>query len=133
MGSFHSHKNASFFIRGIFFLSFFSQYFIQHCFICRTSESTVSENAGIEPRIVATTALAVRRSYTTRLNLIHKSRFEYLALSSRLFQVGYLGDSDRPACLSKTGRPCDFSAPNNSDRCKLVSNQGYTYNIFQAG
>jgi hypothetical protein len=36
-------------------------YDIQHCFICRPSDSTVSEDAGIEPRIIATTALAVRR------------------------------------------------------------------------
>ncbi len=33
-----------------------------HCFICRPSESTVLKDAGIEPRRVATTALAVRRS-----------------------------------------------------------------------
>jgi hypothetical protein len=37
-------------------------YCIQHCFICRPSDSTVSEDAGIEPRTVATLALAVRRS-----------------------------------------------------------------------
>jgi hypothetical protein len=35
-------------------------YFIQHCFICRLSDPTVSEDAGIEPRTFAT--LAVRRS-----------------------------------------------------------------------
>ncbi len=28
-------------------------YFIQHCFICRKSDTTLSEDAGIEPRIVA--------------------------------------------------------------------------------
>jgi hypothetical protein len=37
-------------------------YFIQHCFTCRPSDSTVSEDAGIEPRNVATSALAVRSS-----------------------------------------------------------------------
>ncbi len=37
-------------------------YYIQHCFICRLSDSTVSEDAGIEPRTVATLALAIRRS-----------------------------------------------------------------------
>jgi hypothetical protein len=37
-------------------------YFIQHCFICRPSNYTVSEDAGIEPRTVATLALAVKRS-----------------------------------------------------------------------
>jgi hypothetical protein len=40
----------------------FSMYCIQHCFICRPSDSTVSEDAAIEPRTVATSALAVRRS-----------------------------------------------------------------------
>ncbi len=35
---------------------------IQHCFIYRPSDFTVSEDPGIEPRTVATTALAVRRS-----------------------------------------------------------------------
>ncbi len=33
-----------------------------YCFICRSSDSTVSEDAGIEPRTVATLAVAVRRS-----------------------------------------------------------------------
>ncbi len=37
-------------------------YFIQRCVICRPSDSTVSEDAGIESRTVATSALAVRRS-----------------------------------------------------------------------
>ena len=48
-------------VRGIF-LDFFSMYCIQHCFICRPSDSAVSEDAGIEPRTVATSDLAVRRS-----------------------------------------------------------------------
>ncbi len=47
--------------RGIFW-GFFKMYFLQHCFICRPSYSTVSEDAGIEPRSVSTLALAVRRS-----------------------------------------------------------------------
>ncbi len=38
-------------------------YDIQHCIICCPSDSTVSEDARIESRTVATTALAVRRSY----------------------------------------------------------------------
>ncbi len=36
-------------------------FFIRHCFISRPSDSTVSGDAGIEPRTVATSALAVRR------------------------------------------------------------------------
>ncbi len=43
-------------------------YCIQHCFIRRPSDSTVSEDAEIEPRTVATSALAVRHW----LDLIHK-------------------------------------------------------------
>jgi hypothetical protein len=34
-------------------------YCIPHCFICRPSDSTVSEDAGIEPRTVATMVLAL--------------------------------------------------------------------------
>jgi hypothetical protein len=41
-------------------------------FVCRPSDSTVSEDAGIEPRTVATLALAViADSLTPRLDLIH--------------------------------------------------------------
>ncbi len=38
-------------------LDFFYVFFIQHCFICRPSNSIVSEDAGIEPRTYATLAL----------------------------------------------------------------------------
>jgi hypothetical protein len=37
-------------------------YFIIHCFVCRPSDSIVSEDAGIELRTFATLAFAVRRS-----------------------------------------------------------------------
>ncbi len=39
---------------------FLFMYVIQHCFICRPSDSTVSEDAGIEPTTVATDALTTR-------------------------------------------------------------------------
>ncbi len=39
----------------------FLMYFIQRCFTCHPSDSTVSEDAGIELRTVATLILAVRR------------------------------------------------------------------------
>ncbi len=55
------------FKRGIFGVFFLFVYDIQHCFFCCPSDSTVSEDAEIEPRTVATTALAL----TTRLDLIH--------------------------------------------------------------
>ncbi len=48
------------FFRGIFFM--ISKYFIQHCFICRPSDFTLPEDAGIEPRTISTSALAFRRS-----------------------------------------------------------------------
>jgi hypothetical protein len=44
------------------FLGDFFSYYIQHCFLCRPSDSTVPTDAGIEPWTVATSALAVRRS-----------------------------------------------------------------------
>ena len=49
--------------RGIFLGVF--RYFmniIQHCFICRPSDSTVSADAGFESRAIAKLALAARRS-----------------------------------------------------------------------
>jgi hypothetical protein len=42
-------------------LFFIFMYVIQHCFICRPSDSAVSEDAGIEPRIFATLALTAGR------------------------------------------------------------------------
>jgi hypothetical protein len=59
--------------------------YIQHCFICRPPDSSVSEDAGIEPRTGATLSLGVRHSNHsvsslqltlldlnyTRLDLIH--------------------------------------------------------------
>jgi hypothetical protein len=51
------------------FLDFFLFMFvIQHFFICRPSDSTVSEDAGI--RTVATLALIARRSKHSRQDLI---------------------------------------------------------------
>ncbi len=46
-----------YFFSGWFYKIF--KYLTQHCFICRPSDSTVPEDAGIEPRTVATLALAL--------------------------------------------------------------------------
>ncbi len=47
-------------------------YYIQHCYICHPSGSTVSEDAEIECRTVATLAVVVRRSnHWATVNLIH--------------------------------------------------------------
>jgi hypothetical protein len=44
--------------------------FFRHCYIFRPSDSTVSEDAGSEPRSVANLALAVRRSNHSAIDLI---------------------------------------------------------------
>ncbi len=52
-----------FIIWGDFIFIFLSyRYYIQHCFICRPSDSTLPTDAGIEPRTVATGALAVKHA-----------------------------------------------------------------------
>jgi hypothetical protein len=75
----------------------FFAYVIQHCFICRPSDSTVSEDAEVEPRTVVTSTLAVRRSNhsarshppfgwissTIQLHLIH-SRIPSLVTCSEM-------------------------------------------------
>jgi hypothetical protein len=58
--SYGSGSNS--FFLNIFLGDFFFSYCIQHCFICRPSDSTVPTDAGIESRTVATGALAVRCS-----------------------------------------------------------------------
>jgi hypothetical protein len=58
---FYHNNNNSEKLTGGFFGFYFVMYFIQHCFICRPSDFTVSEDARIEHRTVATLALAVRR------------------------------------------------------------------------
>ncbi len=66
-------------LKGDFFIFIF-MCGIQHCLICRSSDSTVSEDAGIEPRTVATLTLTGRRSshsarsHPYRLDLIPISR-----------------------------------------------------------
>jgi hypothetical protein len=44
-------------VHGIFLDFLIFTYYIQHCFICRPSDSTVLTDAGIEPRTVASGAL----------------------------------------------------------------------------
>ncbi len=60
----------------------FFMYFIQHCFVCCPSDFTLSEDAGIEPRAVATSALKSDAlttrlfSSTSKLDVIHKTRLD---------------------------------------------------------
>jgi hypothetical protein len=57
----------------------------QHCFICRPSDSTVSEDVGIEPRTVATLVLTARRSnHSARSHPLQK---EHLALHDIFLHV----------------------------------------------
>ncbi len=49
-------------LKGGFFGFFLFVYVSQTCFICRPSDSTLSEDARIEPRTVATLSLTARRS-----------------------------------------------------------------------
>ncbi len=57
---------------------------IQHCFICRPSDSTVSEDAGIEPRTVAIPALAVSLGVHIQY---YKSRFPCKGFRHRVHRV----------------------------------------------
>jgi hypothetical protein len=82
-----------FFKVGIFGFYFF-MYDFQHCFICRPSDSTVSEDAGIEPRTVVTTALAVRRSNDSpgKIYMQNTKRilsFFYVALLQCFFHIAF--------------------------------------------
>ncbi len=65
-------------------------YSIQHCFICRASDSPVSEDAGIESRTVATLALTARRSN-------HSARSHPFVDEILLFSIS---DSDPDPALS---------------------------------
>jgi hypothetical protein len=74
--------SSSIFFFTILLFFFFFMNDIQNCFICRPSDSTVWEDAGIEPRTVATTHwLSVRGSNHARLDLI----FLFLVFCNCLF------------------------------------------------
>jgi hypothetical protein len=45
-------------------------YVIRHGFICRSADSTASEDAGIEPKTAATSALEVRHSNHLAIDLL---------------------------------------------------------------
>jgi hypothetical protein len=66
-------------------------YDIQHCFICRPSDSTVSEDTGNEPRTVAaTTALAVRRSNHAARSHPHSARSHRQSTANAMASHMYL-------------------------------------------
>jgi hypothetical protein len=73
------------------FIFIFSSYYIQHCFICRPSDSTVPTDAGIEPRTVATgadaTSLDLIRSHPQILMKIRLIKPTILLNKCLLFLV----------------------------------------------
>ncbi len=63
----HLNRKQFTFTRGLFI------YFVQHCFICRPFEFTVSEDAGVEPGMLRL-GHCQSDALTTRLDLIHSAR-----------------------------------------------------------
>jgi hypothetical protein len=78
-------------------MPFFFMYCFQRCFICRPSDSTVSEEAGIETRTVATSVLAVRssnhsaRSHPQLLTALKKFKDLSVYFDQRLIRPYKLG------------------------------------------
>ncbi len=86
-------------------------YDIQHCFICRPLDSTVSEDAGIEPSTVATTALAVRRSNHSARSHLHSVRSRRSEDWNRNFKTCF----KRKKCLERKARS---KSGFNTELCK---------------
>jgi hypothetical protein len=89
-------------------------YCIQHCIICRLSDSTVSEDAEIEPR---TSVLAVRRSNYS-LDLI---RWTIVAYLESLVEVdrhlrGVAAEEDDHYGGENAGHRCVAPAPRDKTR-----------------
>jgi hypothetical protein len=63
--------------------------FIQHCFICRPSDSTVSEDAGIEPRTGCDLLHWQSGVLTIRLDLIY-TRLDLIQISARSHTIGWI-------------------------------------------
>ncbi len=69
-----SHYVYFLFSKGFFDVFSFFMYFFQHCFICRPSDSTPTEDDGIESRTVATLALTAIRSDHSSTNCLTSQR-----------------------------------------------------------
>jgi hypothetical protein len=68
----HAVRDQNIFTQGDFFdFSVLFMYFIQPGFICRPSDSTVSEDAGTQ-ELLRHWQLAVRHFNHSRLDLVHK-------------------------------------------------------------
>jgi hypothetical protein len=82
---------------------------IQHCFICRSSDSTVSEDAEIAPRTVATIQHWLSDALTARLDLIHIFFF-FSLLYSTLFHLSPLRFHCVGGCWHRTQNSYDYTA-----------------------
>jgi hypothetical protein len=108
--------------RGIF--SIFFMYFIQHCFICHPQILLCRkmQDAGIEPRIVATLALAVRLDLIhTRLDLI-QTLLDHLIHYSARFHPQYM----YPHVLSIY----EIFFPSKTHICDTISERAICYQIL---
>jgi hypothetical protein len=99
---------------GFWIFSFLFMYVIQHCFICRPSDSTLSEDAGIELRSVATLASTARRSNQSA-RFVHKiniSRNSSVLISKKqLSQLSHREKSrkvKKPTCQQRLRIPIHF-------------------------
>ncbi len=99
------------------FYFFKSMYFIQHCFLCRPSASTASEDAGIEPRTVDTSALAVRRSSHSATS---HPQLGYISSTIRLHLTHQLG------YISSTSKFCIFENATNIFTSQIHDNNSLT-------
>jgi hypothetical protein len=99
----HEGASAKFLKRDFFgFFSFFV-YDIQHCLICRPSDTTVSEDAGIDPPDSCDYGIGKSDAITTRLDLIH-SRLDLIHTRLDLIHISakfslYLTRTDYSAWL----------------------------------
>ncbi len=90
--------NLHIFFKGDFLHFFLFKYTIQHCFICRQSDTTVSEDAGIDPGLLRFCRWQLE-SLICKLDLINFNNTVYIlsGISSKIYQqskipAGYLKD-----------------------------------------
>ncbi len=93
-------------------------YNIQHCFICRPSDSTVPTDAEIKSRTVATCALAVRRSN-------HQARSHP--------QLGQISSATRLDLIRKLLLYCFSQTPKRDHDCCLLKQMAHQRGALCAG
>jgi hypothetical protein len=104
---------------GLFGFSFVFYERIQHCFICRPSDSTVSEDAG---RTVATTALAFRRSNQC------SARFHPLWTFRILYSLGVTLPASRVTASVLLWLLCGAVGTRNFTKVRNATNRSITVN-----